>query len=70
MGRNLKVIRPLYRYQRWFFEPTRCEFSSIMKDDESESTLGAGQQYTFGGDVIPLSIGGRRSGNNNVDGGL
>jgi hypothetical protein len=25
MGRNLKVIRPLYRYQRWFFEPMRYE---------------------------------------------
>jgi hypothetical protein len=61
MGRNLKVIRPLYRYQRWFFAPTHFAWKDVVNDDsESVSTRGLGQQYTFGEDVIPLSMGGRR----------
>jgi hypothetical protein len=62
MGRNLKVIRPLYRYQRWFFAPTQFAWKDIVgatDDNESISTRGVGQQYTFGEDVIPLSMGGR-----------
>jgi hypothetical protein len=62
MGRNLKVIRPLYRFQRWFFQPTQFDWSQMM--EESEATRAIGQEYSFGEDAIPLSMGGRKYGNN------
>lgn len=68
MGRNLKVIRPLYRYQRWFFAPTHFAWKDVAAyvGDDSESIISrTGQQYTFGEDVIPLSMGGRRPQNDN-----
>ena len=61
MGRNLRIIRPLYKFQRWFFDP--MHYDSGPMDDRSEigSRTGGGHEYMFGEDVIPLSMGGRRA---------
>ena len=61
MGRNLKLIRPLYRCQLWFFQPTRFDWDVMM--NESEAARDIPGEYTFGEDAIPLSMGGRKVGN-------
>jgi hypothetical protein len=56
LGRNLRIIRPLYKFQRWFFDPLEHTLDDMV-DDEMR---GHGTDYTFGEDVIPLSMGGRK----------
>jgi hypothetical protein len=56
LGRNLRIIRPLYKFQRWFFDPLEHTLDDMV-DDEMK---GQGTEYTFGEDVIPLSMGGRK----------
>jgi hypothetical protein len=58
MGRNLRVIRPLYRFQRWFFQPTPFGWGQMV--EESEVSRAVGHGYMFGEDAIPLSMGGRK----------
>jgi hypothetical protein len=63
LGRNFQIVPPLYRYQRWFFQPTHYDLKDM--DDESECFRGGvgspGNRYNYSGeDVIPLSMGGRR----------
>ena len=60
-GRNFKIIRPLYRFQRWFFDPTHCDLQAMDDFSEAGFPRGMGREYTFGEDVIPLSMGGRRA---------
>jgi hypothetical protein len=65
LGRKLQFSRPLHRFQRWFFDPTHYS----LGEDENDATAwdasdkldrsGEGHMYTFGEDVIPLSMGGR-----------
>ena len=55
-GRNLGLIRPLYRCQRWFFDPLQHD----DQDWEENGLNGEGHVHGFGEDVIPLSMGGRR----------
>jgi hypothetical protein len=64
MGRSLKVIRPLYRFQRWFFQPTQFDWGQMV--EESEASRAIGQGYMFGEDAIPLSMGGRKYENSSV----
>jgi hypothetical protein len=59
LGRNLRIIRPLYKFQRWFFDPLHHTYDDMDDDDES---YGRGNEYTVGEDVIPLSMGGRKGG--------
>jgi hypothetical protein len=61
MGRNLKVIRALYRWQLWYFQPTRFDWDEMMSDSEAADNLR--EEYSFGEDAIPLSMGGRKVGN-------
>ncbi len=61
MGRNLKVIRPLYRCQLWFFQPTKFDWDEMMV--ESEAARGIPEEYSLGDDAIPLSMGGQKVGN-------
>jgi hypothetical protein len=56
LGRNFRIIRPLYKCQRWFFDPLHHTFDD-MEDDERK---GRGTAFSFGEDVIPLSMGGRK----------
>lgn len=62
LGRNFQIVPPLYRYQRWFFQPTHYDLKDM--DDESECvrmTSPGNNRYIYSGeDVIPLSMGGRR----------
>jgi hypothetical protein len=58
LGRNLRIIRPLYKFQRWFFDPLEHTLDDMV-DDEMK---GQGTEYNFGEDVIPLSMGGRIAG--------
>ena len=65
LGRNLRVIRRLFKYQRWFFDPLHHPFDSINDDDEEDEEQAAeaaiAKEYALGGeDVIPLSMGGIR----------
>jgi hypothetical protein len=61
MGRNLKLIRPLYRCQLWFFQPTRFDWDAMMTEsDDAGNTPG---EFLYGEDAIPLSMGGRKIGN-------
>ena len=64
MGRNLKVIRPLYRFQRWFFQPTQFDWSQMLEESEASRAFGLG--YIFGEEAIPLSMGGRKNENNST----
>ena len=54
LGRNFRIIRPLYKCQRWFFDPLHHSFDDLV-DDEMQGTA-----YSFSEDVIPLSMGGRK----------
>lgn len=58
MGRNLRVIRPLYKFQRWFFDPLNHVPSNSDGDlDLSERSVV--QDYMFGEERIPISMGGK-----------
>jgi len=66
LGRNFRIIRPLYKFQRWFFDPMHHNHpggsgydSNVMGDMSDRSYRGRGHEYTFAEDVIPLSMGGR-----------
>jgi hypothetical protein len=62
LGRNLRIIRPLYKFQRWFFDPLEHPLDDMVDDERGEMGVikGQGTEYNFGEDVIPLSMGGRR----------
>ena len=51
---GFRFYEPLYKCQRWFFNPTRY-------DEEEEASLkkAEGMGFNFGEDAIPLSMGGR-----------
>ena len=57
MGRNLRVIRPLYKFQRWFFDPLNHTVSSSGDLDLSERDID--QDFMFGEERIPISMGGK-----------
>jgi len=60
LGRNLRVIRHLYKFQRWFFNPMHYDAGDILDDSERTArSRGGGREYTFAEDTIPLSMGGR-----------
>jgi hypothetical protein len=63
MGRNYHVIRPLYKFQRFLFDPMHYQqmrtHEGIPLDDESSRGGGGGRAHRFAQDVIPLSMGGR-----------
>jgi hypothetical protein len=65
MGRNLRIIRPLYKCQRWFFDPLQHNYADLDETSEADGVFrqqhGWGREYSFGEDVIPLSMGGRRA---------
>jgi hypothetical protein len=70
-GQTLRVYRPLYRCQRWFFDPLHhhTTIDGILYDDDDEhlyhdthpSTAATTTLDDSGDDVIPLSMGGRKS---------
>jgi hypothetical protein len=60
LGRNLRIIRPLYKFQRWFFDPLEHTLDDMVDDEMKGQGQGQGTEYTFGEDVIPLSMGGRK----------
>jgi hypothetical protein len=63
MGGYVKLIRPLYNFQMWFFNPLHHEDMRDNFEEERRLTeaQGGGQPYNFGQDVIPVSMGGRKS---------
>jgi hypothetical protein len=61
MGRNFKLVRSLYRYQLWFFQPTQFDWDEMTA--EGEAICDIRDKYSFGEDAIPLSMGGRKIGN-------
>jgi hypothetical protein len=48
------VCRPLYQFQRLFFDPLEHTWDAMV-DDEMK---GQGTEFSFGEDAIPLSMGG------------
>lgn len=60
LGRNFRIIKPLYKCQRWFFDPTRYHYDDLQDTDEAKK-FGGGQPYSFGQDSIPSSMGGKRT---------
>jgi hypothetical protein len=64
LGRKLQVSRPLYKFQRWFFDPVHYTLRDVKDptvwdtSDKMERN-GEGHTFTFAEDVIPLSMGGR-----------
>lgn len=63
-GGYVKLIRPLFNFQIWFFNPLHYEDIKDSMEEErrlTESQQGRGQPHSFGQDVIPVSMGGRRS---------
>mmetsp|Transcript_11122 Transcript_11122/g.30723 ORF Transcript_11122/g.30723 Transcript_11122/m.30723 type:complete len:826 (-) Transcript_11122:101-2578(-) len=60
LGRNFRIIRPLYKCQRWFFDPRNHHYDDLQDTDEAKQ-LGGGHPHTFGQDGIPSSMGGVRS---------
>ena len=63
-GRKYRYFVPLYRFQRWFFDPTHnlaYDPTDDGLDGNNINTFGEGMAYTFGEDVIPLSMGGRKA---------
>ncbi|GAX10881.1 hypothetical protein FisN_31Hh090 [Fistulifera solaris] len=59
LGRNLKVIRPLYKFQRWFFDPLNHTISSTGGSDIDSSERSGGQDFILGEERIPISMGGK-----------
>lgn len=49
-----EFVSPLYRWQRWFFNPRKYDYEGNKLDDEDNN-------FQFGEDGIPLSMGGRLS---------
>jgi hypothetical protein len=54
LGRSISL--KLYRYQRWFFHPTKYSLEDDMLDFSDRKHLTA---YQFGREAIPLSMGGQ-----------
>lgn len=59
MGRNLRVIRPLYKFQRWFFDPLNYTVSSSDGSDLDSSERSVDQDCIVGEESIPISMGGK-----------
>ena len=63
-GGYVKLIRPLFDFQMWFFNPLHYEdIKTTMEVEENISQSqqhGMGHAHTFGQDAIPVSMGGRR----------
>lgn len=55
LGRSLRIIRPLYKFQRFLFDP----LNHHRFNEDDDNIHGRGHEYTFAEDVIPLSMGGR-----------
>ena len=61
-GGYVKLFQPLFKFQRWFFNP--MHHHDTIQDEIEEQKIaqarqGGGQEYTFGQDAIPISMGGR-----------
>ena len=61
-GGYVKSLRPWFKFQKWFFNPLHYE-DTVMEEEQrlSQTQQGGGQAYSFGEDVIPVSMGGRRA---------
>jgi len=64
-GGYVKLFRPLFNFQIWFFNPLHYdEIKEAMEEEiriSSGSRKGRGHVHAFGQDAIPESMGGRRS---------
>jgi hypothetical protein len=62
-GGYVRLVEPLFNFQIWFFNPLRFEDIKGTLEEErklSQAGNGQGRAYTFGLDVIPVSMGGHR----------
>jgi len=61
-GGYIKLYRPLYYFQRWFFNPLHYKDEEKVEEERRlAQEMGGGQAYSFGEDVIPISMGGKRA---------
>lgn len=60
-GGYVRLIRPLFDFQIWFFDPTHYDEKKERLKEDQCLRRGGGRAYSFGADAIPVSMGGKRT---------